>query len=1147
MKHHNGTYLWVRISAVRFKRESKKPIFHVVFSDISKEVEVQKKLTDSLVQFRYHTERDALTGIYNKDTFYRLVSDKLKNTSIKYEIILVNIEKFKVINDLFGPKIGDEVLKNVADTLISISNEFKISGRIESDHFAICVPVREIDASDLLKLVKDSIKSLNLDYEIIVNAGIYHIEDIEIPISSMCDRAKMALETIGGNYHKHYAIYDDSLRDNLLIEQEIIADMEEALEKRQFFAVYQPIFHAVTNRTVLAEALVRWKHPTKGLIYPNVFIPIFEKNGFITQLDLYMFEEVCRMIHNSQKEGKVVVPISVNVSRMNLYKPNLLEELMDILNKYDVDPSMIKLEITETAYMENPKQLINAVKIFHENGFKVLMDDFGAGYSSLNLLKDVPVDVLKIDTDFIRNFDTSERAGNILISVVRMAKWLNMDVVAEGVETKNQYEFLKEIGGDCIQGYYISRPLEKNVFLNRLSSETCTVENKNNRKKILIVDDIEINRKSLEMIFMDYYDIVEAENGYQAYEILKENAIAFDMVITDIMMPVMDGFELIEKMKKHPLMAQIPIIALTVFDEPDNELRALESGAIDVIVRPYDPRVIRQRVKNILKISEVDKIQSQIHSLKEKEEYKEQKYTIINHSKASIFKILVDKSEDTELLKLCYANETFYRYRGIKLEDRKNPIEYLLNIGLLEGEYDKIYNEIKSAIIEGKRKIQSVFFMHNIAEKSNVHLLETTINYYDNIISLDFIEINIEKQWTKEIMQDEDKLPSCISNALKNANVSLWQYKVKGDKFECIINASSMKAECKKFENIRNRILTSKNFHPDDRNKILEMHDKIKNGDKTVEGIIRSKNYNKKSEEGEYMRHEAFACLEFDMTDNKCIIQDYDGREADSILEIKDYDRLITLISEELVYKRDKEAYLKGIERKELLEKFSQGKYEVRSEYRSLLTGDGRYKWIQSVVRLMSEKQNGHIYAKCYLYDINEEIENNMRIKELAQHDALTNLYNRVFFEKKVKEVLREKETLCAFLMIDLDGFKQVNDLMGHNMGDTVLIDVANCIRKNFRDRDVVGRLGGDEFVAFLTDIVSEEAIIPHINELIKRLTMEVTDGTNTTSVSASIGISFTPNDGVLFSELYQKADTALYHSKQNGKRRYSLYSEDLE
>lgn len=307
-------------------------------------------------------------------------------------------------------------------------------------------------------------ESLGLSYNLTGHSGLYIIDDRSLEISQMCDRARLALASVKNNYMQRYAYYDESMRQEMLAEQDILNNMHQALEREDFVPFLQPIYSLHFDRPVSAEVLVRWKHPEKGLVPPGSFIPLFEKNRFITNLDHYIWEQACRYIAHRRDEGLSVFPLSVNVSRMNLFNPELVSELKSLLRRYKVQPSLLRLEITESAYMDNPQQLIDATHKLQQAGFKILIDDFGSGFSSLNMLKDIPLDILKIDMKFLNDLENSSRAAAILLGIVNIAQHLGMITVAEGVETQFQLDFLRTAGCDNIQGFFYAKPMPMAEF-----------------------------------------------------------------------------------------------------------------------------------------------------------------------------------------------------------------------------------------------------------------------------------------------------------------------------------------------------------------------------------------------------------------------------------------------------------------------------------------------------------------------------------------------------------------------------------------------------------------------------------------------------------------------------------------------------------
>lgn len=416
---------------------------------------------------KQNKELDALTGIYNQNGFFSATEQLLnEHPDLSFCLIYWNIRKFRVTNDLFGWDAGDKILIHWANTLREVlHDEFAVYGRLAHDNFICCVQESFLENNDWMKLGEINYATEDAEYHFFSCCGLYKITDRTLPLSNMIDKARVAMETIKNNYMSLYAWYDESMWSSLLEEQRMNSEFKNAIAEKQFKVYFQPICRASDGLITGAEALVRWVHPTKGMISPGFFIPLFEKNGFISILDRYVWEEVCAMQQMRLDQGLATVPISVNVSRVEFYNPSLCEDIRDIVKSHNISPDLIKIEITESAYADNPMQVLEAVKKLHSYGFSVLMDDFGSGYSSLNMLKDLPIDVLKIDMRFLDDIDKSQKATIVLESIIRLAKWMKLSVVSEGVETKGEWEYLRSVECDSVQGYYFYKPMPQEEFM----------------------------------------------------------------------------------------------------------------------------------------------------------------------------------------------------------------------------------------------------------------------------------------------------------------------------------------------------------------------------------------------------------------------------------------------------------------------------------------------------------------------------------------------------------------------------------------------------------------------------------------------------------------------------------------------------------
>lgn len=418
---------------------------------------------------------DPLTGVYSKNKFFSASKALLtSNPDKQFAFLRLDIDRFKLINSFFGNVSGDELLRYMARRIreFAKTTECCTFGRIDADVFGIFTPYQGKERTiEQMEQAVSRMKSFTPNYSIMLVYGVYIVTDRELPISQMCDRAALAAKTVKGHYMKSFAFYDDKMRLSIENEQNIINEMSDALENHEFVPYYQPKYDVKTNKPVGAEALARWIHPTKGFISPGVFIPIFEKNGFISKLDFYIWECVCKQLKEWKDSGVPLFPVSVNVSRVNLYNPNLAKIIIELTKKYDVDPKYFNIEITESVYTDKNIMIDDVTNLLRSNGFTILMDDFGSGYSSLNVLKDVQVDVLKMDMMFMFKAKYDGRAETIISSVIRMAKWLNIPVIAEGVDKAEQVDFLRSVGCDFIQGFYYAKPMPAKDYEKLISDQ----------------------------------------------------------------------------------------------------------------------------------------------------------------------------------------------------------------------------------------------------------------------------------------------------------------------------------------------------------------------------------------------------------------------------------------------------------------------------------------------------------------------------------------------------------------------------------------------------------------------------------------------------------------------------------------------------
>ena len=410
------------------------------------------------------TERDHLTGLYNREYFYRYAEQFDKHhKDMSMDAIVVDINHFHMINERYGKAYGDQVLTAISGNLReAVGESGGIVCRREADTFLIYCPHR----TDYSAILEKASLGLSSNARVRLRMGVYSDADKGIDIERRLDRAKLAADTVRSSFTKTIAIYDNTLHESELFAEQLLEDFHEAIKQRQFTVYYQPKFNIQGPEPFLnsAEALVRWKHPELGMISPGVFIPLFESNGLIQQLDAYVWEETARKIREWKERLGISVPVSVNVSRVDIFDPDLVDHIERLVQENGLDRRELLLEITESAYTQDSDQLIETVNRLRERGYYIEMDDFGSGYSSLSMISTLPVDALKLDMQFIRNAFKDRKNTRMLEVVIDLAESLSVPTVAEGVETAEQLLTLKAMGCDIVQGYYFSRPLPAHDF-----------------------------------------------------------------------------------------------------------------------------------------------------------------------------------------------------------------------------------------------------------------------------------------------------------------------------------------------------------------------------------------------------------------------------------------------------------------------------------------------------------------------------------------------------------------------------------------------------------------------------------------------------------------------------------------------------------
>lgn len=464
-KKTNGTWGWVRQNMTFAKsQDGERDIILCYIMDIDEE----KHQDDAVLNIDEIRGIDPLTGLPRTKEFFQKVDAFIaENSTEGYAMIAADIEHFKLFNDWYGWKRGDAYLMDIATRLNGVSTILKgFSGYMGGDNFAIFIKHRPEFIGHMVSEIDEYINRIGNMAGFLPNLGLYFVKgDEKLPASSMYDRAVLALNEIKGNFTKRYNIYDDSMMMEIDREMSVLSEVQKGIEEHEFVIFMQPQVHVPTEKIVGAETLVRWKNNEKGMISPGYFIPVLEKNGYITNLDKYIWEEACIWQRDRLDRGKQLLPVSVNVSRVDAFSIDLVETFIKLTEKYDIPRSCIKIEITESTYAENNSKIGQIADDLRTAGFSVYLDDFGSGYSSLNMLKNIYVDALKIDMQFLdMNESNAKKGESIMESVINMARILRIPIIVEGAETEREIKSLTGMGCRYVQGFYYYKPMPLDEF-----------------------------------------------------------------------------------------------------------------------------------------------------------------------------------------------------------------------------------------------------------------------------------------------------------------------------------------------------------------------------------------------------------------------------------------------------------------------------------------------------------------------------------------------------------------------------------------------------------------------------------------------------------------------------------------------------------
>ncbi|MEG1517023.1 MAG: EAL domain-containing protein [Raoultibacter sp.] len=1096
-KLRQGGYRWVCQTITPISRgERDEEVLFCFISDIDEQKKKSLNLRDAAGILATHsTEDDPLTGLSTNFVFYDKVDACLKeHPTESFDLLYLDIEHFRILNEWYGRAEGDRLLKAFGGHLANLRDVHQgVAGYLGGDDFVLLLPHRAVTQDLLDGLLNFPTTIIRESIGFLLAIGICKIEDRSISAATLCDHAATALSSIKGNYTTRVARYDSAMTQRLEQEPKIILEVQRGLKGQEFILYWQPKCNITTRKIVGLEALVRWQHPERGLILPGEFIPLLEKSGFIASLDLFVWEEVCRALRSWINEGHRPIPVSINISRADMYSVDVPETLENLIHTYQIDRSLLELEITESAYVEDLRMADVAAQL-QDLGFTILMDDFGSGYSSLNMLKDIKVDILKIDMGFLKlSEDTTERGESIIKSVISMARLMELTVVAEGVETQEQVDFLSSLGCAYVQGYYFFRPLS-GADTRKLLLDDTVIDYGGMRKspvgQIRLTNLVQNNTESQTMLDnllggMAIYELCDGRfellqvnerycriTEYEMNNLEQHRHSVGNMVHPDDLDFFMGLFAQAESNKtdgadgtirRYRLSGNIMWIHFRVFFlREQNERKIFYATLTDVTEQKEQEAALaasQEALNEILGFSSIDR----------------KTITITEDNQRVAARLFAQSAPSGLIGGYCekessppfFASNEMLRMLGYSSYDDlvlgiHNNLENIVH----PDDYARVLDDIGPDYHEGLdytsqyrmlRKDGSSLWVVNrgrIVQAQDGRLATTNS-------CVDVTETVLLQQ--KLVLEDD-----LLRSVIQQADLNIWVYDVETHNvtFQNIAQTSILPAfldtlprsnenalgESIIINDFSTRITNSPFFSPDDKQTLLGIEKRIQQGESSEEEIQLQKS-----------------------SSEKCF-------------------------------------------------------------------------WLKITWQTVLDAQQMPLRAIGYLEDITDEKKQELDLLNRAERDSLTGLLNRQTATDLISAEFNEgitEDTPAAFLIFDFDKFKQVNDTYGHPYGDKILTKCGHFLKKYFRKKDILCRWGGDEFIVLCKEVSPQD---------IERKVQDMCDASRGSdlifnrkiNLSLSAGIVLLPTQATDFDTAYARADIALHEAKSRGEATYTIYTPDM-
>ena len=1225
-------------------------VFSLVFIYLRLVMNNAKKLKNIM-------EVDQVTGLLTISKFMPEMKKLLENSSPKeYYIISFDIDNFKVINQSYGFEKGNELLRAVANSMRKYANKDAIMCRLQNDIFVVIgrrSNVVEFNTDQVLfsqERCDEIMQNVGLNAILHFSTGVYVIENKDISYEKIVDNVRKARNISKTKHGNVMTVYSDELKLQTEKENEIYTSMEKALENREFFIVVQPKVELETGKLVGGEVLVRWEKADGTIVYPDEFIPLFEKNHFIVRLDSFVFEEACQLIKNA----KIDLPhLSINVSAMTALSENIIETYMDILAKYGLKPEQFELELTESVLdydFEKVREVFSRIK---ELGFSLSLDDFGKGASSLARINSIDVDTVKLDKGFITNNINKEKGNSVVANSIALAEDLGITTLAEGIETKEQLDLLVELGCELGQGYYFDKPLSVELFLAR-----ATVDSKKEYPRIVKVRQkikkylgdfenlpygiaiakndpystiVKANRQFYEIIGHTKEGLAEKHGNRltdvlvdNLYNIVKEQPVSevdYDFV-WDLRINTADGRTVWVTDYVHYDATQ-DLFIVTFFDSTDKIIMKDTRLSISAFESQKEAlRYMSDLTSDYIIVSDVENEDvifvngnaMKILGFSCEDDWKGKKYFDVAFGRAyASYKEYYDMVNIKGYGSREYYNEHLGMYLHIENKiitvlDRKMRLNIITDITAkkkMESDMSikTVLNECTECLYQATTTDTTA--TNDTAEVAFKNMLDTLMTYFNadrayyysfneqykikdfyeviaegitesghdsfDSIPLDLMEmfVQIIKQqgviyidtetMIKNLGLDAEKTEHLYSNYSKYDISSFIYGGIKNADGEVcgFIGVDNPKTNTQNTEimSLLSRFIyafiSSMNARLIQLDAVkLEEIAKVNILEKCTEKLQNSENADEKITDILDMLRE-----HYDAGSSFLMLMQDDRKNYDVVYESRQYDSFSRLIKSQNRPMNNIRRLISTLEGSVNFTVSSFADVDMLPEEREFFTKVGISNlyvspmYEDNVLKALLCVSNPSIdsRSKALIHVVSKSINDYLEtiiIKEKISLDLLTTLSNKMATEKTITNLLKEG-TMGVLFIIDIDYFKNLNDTLGHIVGDVALVEIAHEIKKTFRSSDVVGRIGGDEFMVFCPNIIADEYISAKAETLCQKCKKTYEKDGMISEISTSIGVFRIDKKGKTFREVYEKADKALYNAKKNGKNQFCIMDDN--